>query len=172
MILRTVSLVFFLTAFTATTLLAQSADRPSIVVESEAVDWLPLSEALEKAATTGKKVMIDVYAPWCGFCRRMHDETYSNEAVADYVAENYIATRIDGDSSETYDFMGYNLTGSQLAGQLGARGFPTTVFLFPTGEYLTPLPGFVEHGMFVPVLKYLATDAFEKQSFEEFTAGQ
>lgn len=147
---------------------AQDA-RPNIVVAAESVDWLPMEEALAKARETGRKLLVDVYAPWCGYCRRMHAETFSDPAVSKYVADNYVATRVDGDSDRPYTFMGRTFTGTQLAGQLGAQGFPTTVFLFSSGQYLTPLPGFVPSEMFVPVLQYISTDAFESQSFEEFT---
>jgi thioredoxin-related protein len=143
--------------------------RPSVVVEAETVDWLPLDEALEKARATNKKILIDVYAPWCGFCRRMHAETFSDPSVSKYIEENYIATRVDGDSSEQYSFLGHTFSGTELAAQLGARGFPTTVFLFSSGQYIAPLPGFVDHERFVPVLSYISTDAFESQSFEEYT---
>jgi thioredoxin-related protein len=164
-----ISLLALLVILAGVTTVAAQAQQ-NIVVEAESVEWLPMEEALAKAKATNKKVLVDVFAPWCGYCRRMHAETFSHPEVSSYLAENYIATRVDGDSSDEYSFMGRTFTGTELAFQLGARGFPTTVFLFPSGDYLTPLPGFVEHAMFVPVLRYLSTDAFETQSFEEFTA--
>jgi thioredoxin-related protein len=160
--------LLFSFAFETDEAFAQAA-RPNIVIAAETVEWLPIDQALTKAQETGKKILVDVYAPWCGFCRRMHAETFSDPSVSKYIAENYVATRVDGDSDRQYNFMGRSFTGTQLAGQLGAQGFPTTVFLFSTGQYLTPLSGFVPSEMFVPVLQYISTDAFESQSFEEFT---
>lgn len=143
--------------------------RESIVVAAENVDWLPFEEALNVAAENEKKILVDVYAPWCGFCRRMHLETYSDPEVSAYLAAHFVVTRVDGDNSEdTYRFRDHALTGTELGYRLGARGFPTSVFLFPDGNYLTPLPGFVDADNFLTVLQYLATDAFEDESFEEF----
>lgn len=160
-------LLLVLGLLTAT--VAEAQQRPSVVVAADNVNWLPFEEALEVAQTSNKKVLIDVYAPWCGFCRRMHLETYSDPDVSAYLAENFVVTRVDGDNSEeTYGFRDQTLTGSELGYHLGARGFPTTVFLFSDSRYLTPLPGFVEPANFINVLRYLATDAFEDESFEEF----
>lgn len=149
---------------------AVAQQRPSVVVAAENVNWLPFEEALEVAQETNKKILIDVYAPWCGFCRRMHLETYSDPEVSAYLADNFVVTRVDGDNAEdSYGFRDAKLTGSELGYHLGARGFPTTVFLFSDSKYLTPLPGFVEPTNFIHVLRYLATDAFEDETFEEFT---
>lgn len=170
--IRLLPVLALLLATTALTANAQYSQRQSIVVEAENIDWLPFDEALATARAQDKKIMIDVYAPWCGFCRRMHAETYSDESVSNYLSDNYIATRIDGDSDKQYSFMGHTFSGRELAAQLGAQGFPTTVFLYPTGQYLTPLPGFVERGRFLPVLRYISTDAFETTSFEDFARNQ
>ncbi|MFW5955108.1 MAG: thioredoxin family protein [Rhodothermales bacterium] len=144
-------------------------ERPSIVVAAEGVDWLPLSKALETAAAENKKVLIDVYAPWCGFCRRMHAETYSDPVVQEYLNDHFISTRVDADSSEeVYSLHDNELNGSEMGQYLGVRGFPTTVFLFSDSRYITPLPGFVESNNFLQVLKFIATDAFETQSFDDF----
>ena len=82
-----------------------------------------------------------------------------------------MATRVNADSADhTYEYSGHTFTGQELGYHLGARGFPTTVFLFSDGNYLTPLPGFVEAENIMSVLSFLATDAFESESFEEYLA--
>src|SRR5690625_7661913 len=88
--------------------------------------------------------MIDVYAPWCGYCRRMHVETYADDQVQDYLAEHFITTRVNGDSSDdSYHLHGRTLTGVELSYHLCARGFPTTVFLNYKVHYLAQLSYFV-----------------------------
>lgn len=152
---------------------AFAQERPSIVVAAEGVDWLPFEEAVEKAQLEGKKIMIDVFAPWCGYCRRMHVETYADDQIQDYLSERFIATRVNADSSDdTYNLHGQTLTGIELGYHLGARGFPTTVFLSDEAQYLAPLPGFVAGADFLKVLRYIGTDAYETQDFETFLADQ
>ena len=160
-------LLLFLVLVIASGAVAQ--DRPSIVVAAEGIEWLPLDEAIETAERENKKILVDVYAPWCSYCRRMHLETYANPEVQKYLAQNYVATRVDGDDGETtYDYLEETLTGAQLAYHFGARGFPTTVFLQPDANYLTPLPGFLESTDFLSVLRYIASDAYETQDYRSF----
>lgn len=162
-----------LAALLVTTATSFAQERPSIVVAAEGVDWLPFEEAVEKAMQEGKKIMIDVYAPWCGYCRRMHVETYADDQVQDYLAEHFITTRVNGDSSDdSYHLHGRTLSGVELGYHLGARGFPTTVFLNDEAQYLAPLPGFVAGADLMTVLRYIATDAYETQDFETFMANQ
>lgn len=169
--MKTIIAAAVLLAASATAVFGQ--DRPSIVVAADGVEWLPFEEALATAKAEEKKVLVDVYAPWCSFCRRMHVETYSNAEVQSYLADNFVATRVNADDPEdTYQYREHELSGPELGYHFNARGFPTTAFLLSSGDFLTPLPGYVEASDFLSVLRYIATDSYESTSFEDFRSEQ
>lgn len=138
-------------------------------VAAKGIDWLPFDEALEEAKMQEKKLIVDVYAPWCPWCRRLQREVYTDDAIQEYLANHFIATRLDGENqSDSLHYQEYTLTPSELALGLGATGYPTTVFLDNDGAYITRLPGFVDVPQFLNVLDYIGTEAFVGASFEEF----
>lgn len=154
--------------FPVSSALAQADPEPG-----DAPEWQPFEEAIAAADSSGKKVLVDIYAPWCGWCRKLQKEVYTDDAVQDYLAEHFVVTRLNGDDPErAYSFKGYTLSGMELAQGLGAEGFPTTVFLASNSDYLTRLPGFAEAPEFLQILRYIGTGAFETQSFPEFIEGQ
>ena len=53
------------------------------------VVWLTLDELKTAYAKKPRPVIIDVYTSWCGWCKVMDRETYSNEKVANYINENF-----------------------------------------------------------------------------------
>lgn len=60
---------------------------------------LSFKEALAKADKEGKKVFVDVYTSWCGPCKWMDAEVFSNPALGERLAKKYIAIKIDAEKS-------------------------------------------------------------------------
>ena len=149
----------------------QTAEQPA-AQPAAGVDWQAFEEAIVTADSSGKTILVDIYAPWCGWCRRLQHEVYTDSTVQDYLAEHFEVARLNGDDTQQmYSFKGYDLNGMELAQGLGAEGFPTTVFLASNSDYITRLPGFAEAPEFLQILQYIQTRAFETQSFPEFVEG-
>lgn len=90
--------------------------------KNSAIDWQPSYEAaLSQAKTSGKPVMIDFGAAWCGACKMMDEQTYPHPAV---VAEskNFVMVKVDVDAR------------NDLAARYGISSLPTTVWLRPNGK--------------------------------------
>ncbi len=137
------------------------------------IGWKRVEEAMAAAAKSGKRVLIDISAPWCPWCRRMQHEVYTDSAVANYLKAHFEFARLNGeDTARKLKFLGYELTEAELAQALGLTGYPTTVFLEPDGTYITRVPGFVPTDTFLQVLRFIGSGAYQKQSFEEFARRQ
>lgn len=80
-----------------------------------------LSAGLDSAKNQNKPVMIDFYTDWCGWCKKLDNDTYSNAKVQD-LANKFICIKINGDNART-DVAKY-----------GVNGFPTIVFLDSNGK--------------------------------------
>lgn len=130
---------------------------------------IPLEEAIAKAVQNDKKVVIDVYTDWCGYCRRMRNETYPAQSVQNALDEYYYFVRLNAESDEVVTYGGQRVSKRNLAVQLGATSYPTTVFLNNKGEPLGMQPGFLEADMFEKLLVYVGRDAYEHTAFEDFT---
>ncbi|MEM1096586.1 MAG: DUF255 domain-containing protein [Bacteroidota bacterium] len=136
---------------------------------AEGINWLSFQEALAEAERSGKKVMIDAYSPRCGWCRKLHEEVYTDENIRGYVNEHFVMTRLNIDErSDTLRYGGYVLPSALLAAYWGATSTPTTVFLKSDGEAITGLPGFQKVDFFLDVMEYIASDAVFTQSFDAY----
>lgn len=81
-------------------------------------------EALTKAAEEDKLIFMDAYTTWCGPCKWMARNTFTDESVADYFNENFINVKMDMERGE----------GPGLARKFRIRGYPTLLFLDAEGE--------------------------------------
>ncbi len=138
-------------------------------VENAFTNWISLEDALDKAENTDKKILIDVYTDWCGYCKQMERETYTQDGVQSAIDEYFYAVKINAESSDKVLYNGRQISMQEFAMNLGVTGFPTTVFLTDDGEPLGFQPGFQDSETFERLLVFVGTDAFEQNiSFDEF----
>lgn len=127
-------------------------------------------EALSEADTSGHPVLVHIYAPWCGWCRKMETDVYPSEGVRNCL-DQFVLTRLNREDNETtHVYQGRRLTSYRLATMLRADAVPTVVLLASDGRYLLHLPGVVEPRPLQTVLAYMATEAYRDMSFETFRA--
>jgi uncharacterized protein YyaL (SSP411 family) len=68
--------------------------------KGEKVKWLTVAEMQAAYSKNPKPILVDVYTTWCGWCKVMDKQTYSNEKVAAYINEKYYAVKFDAESKE------------------------------------------------------------------------
>jgi len=144
------------------------------------INWMTFQEAVELNRTAPKKIFIDMYTDWCGWCKRMDQTTFQNPEVISYMNENYYAVKFDAERNDTIVFGGYTYVNEggmngrkgthQLAAALlqGRLSYPSYVFMNEKNQVLTVAPGYMDASQFLPVLKYIGTDAYLKQSFKDY----
>lgn len=89
------------------------------------------SEALQKAKEQNKLVFMDIYTDWCGPCKRMSAEVFTQEKVGDFFNKNLINYKINAEKGE----------GIELAKKYKIKGYPTLLFLDGDGEIKLSLTG-------------------------------
>ena len=148
------------------------------------INWMSFEEAVKLNASAPKKIFIDVYTDWCGWCTKMDQTTFMNPSVAEYINENYYAVKFNAEQSEPIEFMGHTFVNQnpngarkgthQLAQALlqGKMSYPSYVFMNEKNQILTIVPGYAEAKDFLPILKYFGSDAFLTTSWEEYSKKQ
>lgn len=140
--------------------------------EKSKLRWFSFEQGLTEAKKANKKVLVDVYTDWCGWCKKMDSETYSDAGIADYLQKNYVLVKLNAESRRTQAYNGKQYSEQELAGGFGVTGYPTTLFLKPTGEAITVLPGYADASQFKTVLSYIAEDHYLTTKFQDYAAGK
>lgn len=132
------------------------------------IQWESFSEGIRKAGLTKRRILVDICATWCPWCKQMDEKVYSDPEIVSYIAQRYIAVRLNGEGKEWTTYGGIQMSESRLADSLGTKGYPTSVFLDHTGEFMVKLDGYINKEVFLKVLQYIGEDVFDTKSFTEF----
>lgn len=151
---------------------SSSAKPPAQKTNPDKISWHKYNEGLKLAQQSGKKVLIEFTAVWCGWCRKMQATTFKDSTVIDLINKHYIAVTLDGESRDTLNVDGWITTGRELAGEYRVASFPTFWFLTSTGERIAPLIGYREAPGFIDVLDYLKDDTYKSTTFQNFLAAR
>ncbi len=152
--------------------------QPQKAEEETGIKWMSMQEALAANEEHPKKIFIDVYTDWCGWCKRMDKATFQHAQVAKYMNEHYYNVKFDGESKDSIVFKGKTFTFipqgrrgyHELAAALlqGKMSYPTVVFLDEELNMLSPVPGFQPPASFEPIMKFFGSNAYKDTPWEEF----
>lgn len=94
--------------------------------------FLDLGEDLAEAREEGKRLMVMIEQRGCIYCKKMHDEVFVIDEIADYISENFFVVQINmfGDLEVT-DFDGETLAEKDMVKKWGALFTPMIMF-FPS----------------------------------------
>ncbi|MCD9854959.1 thioredoxin fold domain-containing protein [Epilithonimonas sp. JDS] len=98
---------------------------------------------LAKAKTEKKLIFLDAYAAWCGPCKLMERNVFTDAKVADYYNKNFINAHFDMEKGE----------GVALAAKYGIRSYPTLLFLNGEGEIVGKELGYLKTEEFLALGK-------------------
>jgi thioredoxin-related protein len=153
-------LIFGWLIFNASPVLAQKAK--STTPKSAAVTWVSYDLGLENAKKENKPIMVDFYTSWCGWCKKMDKETFAHKDVSKLLSQDYVAVKLNAESSKKLKIGGQDLTERDVAKDFKVTGYPTICFLKADGDKIGCLPGYAGPEHFVNVLSYIKDKAYEK----------
>jgi thioredoxin-related protein len=146
----------------------------------EGIHWLTWEEAMKKMEVEKKKMIVDLYTDWCGWCKRMDQTTFQNPVIVAYVNANYYAVKLNGEEEKpitvgdkTYEFVkstatkgtkGYHELAQVLA--MGRLSYPTIVFLNEEGNILQPIPGYKDATAFAMIMTYFGDNHYKSTPWD------
>ena len=138
---------------------------PPTVDEEGNLNWLAMTDLEAIPADQRKKVLVDVYTDWCGWCKKMDKMTFEDEAVKKYLNENFHVVKFNAEQKEplnfkgkTYKFVAQGRRGAnELAAEIlnGRLGYPTMVYLDEDLNVIKASPGFKKPDQLIADLESL-----------------
>ena len=107
------------------------------------------SEILAKAKAQKKLVFMDVYASWCGPCKRMAAEVFTQKKVGDYFNATFVNAKFDAEVGE----------GRSIAARYGVNAYPTFLLLDSNGKLVGKMVGGSPADEFIRQIKELKAKA-------------
>lgn len=142
------------------------------------VKWYSIEEAVALQKKKPKKMFIDMYTDWCGWCKRMDATTFTDPTVAAYLNENFYCVKFNAEQKNPVIFQGrtFNFVASgsrgyhELAAALldGQLGYPSFVYLNEKLERITISPGYKQPAQILPELKYVGGGHYETLKYNEY----
>lgn len=128
------------------------------------------NEALKLAKKQDKKLILDVYTDWCGWCKKMDKDVYGKSEIKDIVEDDFIFYKLNAEGDEKISYLGKDYSAADLAALFEVSGYPTTIFFEPNGkviEYkyndqkMNNLPGYYKSGEFKKVLEFMRDEKYK-----------
>jgi len=145
---------------------------------SAQVKWITWEDAQAKGKIEPRKVIVDVYTQWCGWCKKMDATTFDQPAIANYINKNFYAVKFDAEmrpdinlNGKIYKFISSGNSGyHELASEItfGKLSYPTIVFLDEKFNVLQPLPGYKDPASLEMIMKYFAENYYKTTPWKKY----
>ncbi|WP_111671232.1 thioredoxin family protein [Algoriphagus litoralis] len=135
----------------------------SVTAEAQdQIKWLKFEEAIAANAENPKMLLVDVYTDWCGWCKKMDKETFTDPKVIAHINSNFYAVKMNAeDTKRTFEFMGKEYTEATMAAAMRVRSYPNFVIIEPKLQNIAQLPGYRQPEAFLAGLTELVEKAFK-----------
>ncbi|MCH4824500.1 thioredoxin fold domain-containing protein [Gramella lutea] len=149
-------------------------------LKAQEIQWMSMNEALAAQKEKPKKIFVDAYTDWCGPCKMLDKNTFSNKHVAAYINKHFYAVKFNAEGDEVIYFKdkvfknpGYDPEKKgrnavhQFTQAMGVSAYPTMVFFDENGGFLSPVKGYLTPEKLEIFLKIFATDDYKNVKTED-----
>lgn len=140
--------------------------------KAETIRWISISEAEKLMKTKPKLILVDIYAQWCGWCKRLDKDTFQHPDIAEYINDNFYAVKLDAEMRESVSFLGreyrYLTAGGRGTHELaitlsnGQLEMPTLIILGKGFEQMGIIPGYQDPQGMDAILHYFSDGSYDK----------
>jgi thioredoxin-related protein len=146
------------------------------------IKWYSWEQAVIANKTTKKKMFIDVYTKWCGWCKVMDRETFENDSIANYLNANFYPIKLDAEQKDSILFGNnkfiyvspeegggrngvHSLAYSLLDGKMS---YPTVVYLTEEFERIMISPGYKQVPQLYKELIYTSEEKYKSIEWKDY----
>ena len=143
------------------------------------VEWLSWEEAIERNQTEPRKLLVDVYTDWCGWCKKMDKAVFADPAIAQFISENFYAIKLDAEQKENIVYKDHTFKFRPDVGRRGSHelaislldqrlSFPSIVYLDENESRITISPGFKPAEKYINELRFIQGGHYKTKSYQDY----
>ena len=166
---------------------------------SNEIDWMSWDEAIEARAKfmeenaellkerkiAPKKIFIDAYTTWCGWCKKMDASTFKDPTVVKYMNERYYAVKLNAEMKDTIEYNGHKFFNPAPQGKKGTHtlasslmdgkmSYPTYIIMDENVNRAAIFPGYKNVTDFFGIISFFGSNEYlrYKQYIEQTVKAQ
>jgi thioredoxin-related protein len=149
-----------------------------ITANYSSIKWMTLEQAQEAQKKNPKKILMNIYATWCRWCKLEDSLAFRNVEIANYINDNFYAVKFNAETKGTVTFKGKpfsfikdeNYFVNELTPYLlnGKMSYPGLVIFDESANVVSVRNGYIEPVYLELVLNYYASNSYKEMKLEEF----
>jgi thioredoxin-related protein len=146
---------------------------------SAQISWMSWDEAIAANKKEPKKLLVDVYTEWCGWCKKMDKNVFTDPVIEAYVKENFYAVKLDAEQKEAIEYDGHTFNFNPNATRRGVHdlavalldsrmSYPSIVYLDEHRDRISISPGFKPADKFIHELNFIQGGHYKTKTYQEY----
>ncbi|MGB1315441.1 MAG: thioredoxin family protein [Chitinophagales bacterium] len=148
------------------------------------LNWLSIEEAERKNSLEQKKILIDIYADWCYWCKKIDSELASDSVLANYLNKNFYLVKLNPEDlndinfkNEVYQRKTFSYSYSdktrkvnEFVIELLGNDFiyPSLIFMNEKLDVVLTTKGFKNSNELNKYIHFIGSNAYQKMKWTEF----
>ena len=143
------------------------------------IEWLSFEEAVARSKDEPRKMVVDVYTDWCGWCKKMDKTVFTDPDIAEHINSNFYAVKLNAEQRADILYDGHTFEFDAASGRRGAHqlavalldgrmSFPSIVYLDEQRNRITISPGFKPADKYIHELQFVSGEHYKTTTYQDF----